>query len=128
MQDLIQTTQEEQTTQQEEAIKAPKKWDMNTPQGNQVLQRKAETLISNVAKLQSKGGRAIDYIPHFQKFFDSYESSIINNANCKDASREAVQAKVWSFGLEVGEAVNLSEYTLRDLFNSRVAKVRKKNK
>ena len=125
MQELQQVTPQ-QTEVVESTISAPKKWGMSTPQGNQVLERKAETLINNVAKIKEKNGRAIDYLPHFQKFFDSYESSIINNANCKEAKNDSVKDKVWSFANEVGEAVDLSKMTLSDLWNSRIAKVRKK--
>jgi hypothetical protein len=37
-----------------------------------------------------------------------------------------VKDKVWSFANEVGKAVDLSKMTLSDLWNSRIAKVRKK--
>lgn len=109
-------------------VEVPKKWGMRNPQGNQVLQRKAETLINNVVKIQEKEGRVIDYLPHFQKYFDSYESSIINNTNCKEANQDSVKAAVWSFAREVSQEVEVSEACLTDLWNSRRSKVRKKTK
>lgn len=130
MQPEVQQEVREEVSQEvetESAVVPPKKWGMSTPQGNQVLFRKAETLVNNVAKIKDNGGRPINYLPHFQKYFDSYESSIINNASCSDAKETAVKEKVWAFANEVAEAVDVSSAAIKDLWTTRRAKVRNKS-
>ena len=100
-------------------IKVPKKWEMYTPQGNQVLEKKAKTLVKNIQKVKNTTQDYIDYLVAFDKFFKSYEKSSYENKTCEGSRDKEVRIMVLSFAKNVAKLISVSEESIESLWNQR---------
>lgn len=94
-------------------------WCMNTPQANQSMKRKAESLIANLKKVKAKEGLYSDFIKVFEKYFKAYEKACLS-PSCYEASREEVRELVFEFSVKAGKAVGVTRATLNTLFNKQI--------
>lgn len=99
----------------EVVIKVDSDWEMNSPQSNQTMKRKAQSLLNNIEKVKEKGAKYSDYIKVFEKYFKAYKKACQSSAT-KEASSPAVSKLVFDFAVKVGKAVDVKEDTLVKLF------------
>lgn len=102
----------------ERTIQVSKDWGMFTPQGNQQMKKKAQTLVKNVLKVKNSTDNYIDYLKCFEKYFNSYERGT-RTKTLSESSDTMVREMVWSFAERVGKSVNISYDALDDLWNRR---------
>lgn len=102
----------------ERTIRTPKDWGMYTPQGNQAMRKKANTLVKNVLKVKNNSNNYIDYLKCFEKYFKSYERGT-RTKTCAESGDTMVREMVWGFAENVGKSVGISYDALDDLWNRR---------
>lgn len=104
----------------EKTVKVPKDWGMSTPQGNQGLRKKANTLLKNILKIKNSESKDkyINYLNAFQKYFRSYERGT-RSKTYSESRDTAVREQVWCFAEEVSKAVGVSYDALDDLWERR---------
>ena len=95
---------------------AAKDWSMYTPQGNQAMKRKAESLIKNLEKVKESGGSLSSYIRAFEKYLNSYTKGC-KTKTCQEAGDTEVRNIVWSFVETSAKSVGVSSTTINDLWN-----------
>lgn len=100
-------------------ISVPKRWGMYTPQGNQTMRKKAETLVKNILKAKNKSGSVVDYLHAFDKYFKSYQRYADTSKTGREANDTAVREQVWCFAEEVSKSVRVSYDALDDVWNQR---------
>ena len=104
----------------EKEVKIPKNWGMFSAQGNQIMRKKAESLVKNILKVKEKNPcDIISYLKCFDKYFKSYQKTLSTNKNYKEAGDTCVREMIWGFAESVGKSLGISEETLDELWNVR---------
>ena len=96
-----------------------KDWSMTSPQGNQAMKRKAESLIKNLEKVKASNGSLSNYIHAFEKYLKSYVKGC-KTQTCGEASDTAVRNLVRGFVDKAAQSFNVSSSTIDDLWNRHV--------
>lgn len=96
-------------------VEAYKDWSMYTPQGNQAMKRKAESLIKNLEKVKASQGSLSNYIHAFEKYLNSYVKGS-KTKTCKEAGDTEVRNIVWGFVANSAKAFNVSSSTVEELW------------
>jgi len=111
--------QRQPSTTVEREIRPSKEWGMFTPQGNQAMRRKAETLVKNVLKVRNSDRSVLKYLHAFDKYFKSYQRYADTSKTGGEANDTAVREQVWCFAEQVGKAVGVSYDALDDIWEQR---------
>lgn len=97
-------------------IEVEKDWKMDTPQGNQAMKRKAESLVKNLDKVTNSTGTFSDYVHAFEKYLNSYQKGCATKT-CGEAKKKKVQKVVWNFLKKSARGVNIHASTLDNLWS-----------
>jgi len=99
----------------EHTLRIPRGWGMFTSQGNSRMKAKAEALVRNIEKAGDSYSKKVSA---FEKYFKAYRSACNSKSNTmSEAGDTAVRETVWEFATKVGNAVDVSENTLDDIWD-----------
>lgn len=96
-------------------VDAPSDWSMNTPQGNQAMRRKGESLVRNLQKSKDKGDSLSSYVHSFEKYLQSYVRSF-ETRTCGEGQDKKVKAKVKAFVKKAAKTFKVDESTVETLW------------
>jgi len=110
------TIRRTETETVERTLTAPKEWGMYSPQGNNNMKKKAESLVKNLEKADSYSNK----IKAFEKYYKAYNKACNSQSKVMaEAGDTEVRECVWFFSLKAGKAVGVNEGTLDDLWEQR---------
>lgn len=98
-------------------VEVPTDWAMNTPQGNQAMRRKGESLVRNLTKAKERNESLSAYVHAFEKYLNSYVKGC-DTKTCGEGKDKKVKGKVQAFITKAAKAYSVDERTVQALWNS----------
>jgi hypothetical protein len=101
------------------SLEVPVDWSMKTPQGNQAMRRKGESLLRNLSKAKEKQENLSAYVHAFEKYLSSYVKGC-DTKTCGEGKDKKVKGKIYTFITNAAKVYNVDESTVAVLWSSLV--------
>lgn len=103
-------------TQVKQPTQIPANWNMATPQGNQSMKRKAQSLVGKIEKASASGDH-MKVLGAIAQYLKSYTRAC-KTSTCKGGDTDEARASVYNFVVDVATKYSVSEETVKELWQN----------